>query len=714
MFKYLLILLLLVYSVLSHDAKIHIYGSTDKIIPKEQSGAFVEFLLDYLNGPMGMWSQEFRDRGFDVEPNSTNISPDWKILEGSAKSIAGGYNENGQYYIELKNRDVIYQEIYYTDSTSLDIYFYAKSLQNDASIKVEIYGEDLNEILWESDDFNLNSDWNKYLFQTDILKGNKKLNIAFRSHGKTDLDEVSCMPSNNILGFRKEYYDMYKHWKPKVIRYPGGWFADTKGTSWRNAIGPIDKRKSPHQDRFGNPQRMDFGIQELYQFCQLIDAEIYYVVNYENGTPDEAADFVEYANSSIDSELVNLRKSHGQEEPYNIKYWEVGNEQWYDPVSYSLNYNEFYYKMVEKDPTIELLLPGNHWEGKDFLEKMLTHIDDKFDIWTYHPAGGIRSDDSESYENQFLVSVSIASQTEEYFDNCEKWLEEKGLGDKFQGSTEWWSTYGNDGDWLLDTNVRGASLESGLYNANMRHFYARKGKKMKMGARTVGIGLIRRRINSNGDRTIYGTGGYHALSMFNNHYGNKLMDYFIETEKYDHIVEDYSYQVNLDRLDAIVTESDDSIFVSMINRHLYEDAFVELNIDNIDLPANFMRYDLNSSHPLNANTPDDPKKIIEKTSLINASKNIIVPKHSYTIIAFAKETNSVDNFHETNYVNGRILHTQNLSGKKAFIYDISGRLVSKLIIKSDSESLNFLNTGIYFLNFENVENSKTIKFIIQE
>lgn len=40
-------------------------------ISNQHFGGFIEFLLDFINGPMGFWSQELLDRGFDYTDTTT-------------------------------------------------------------------------------------------------------------------------------------------------------------------------------------------------------------------------------------------------------------------------------------------------------------------------------------------------------------------------------------------------------------------------------------------------------------------------------------------------------------------------------------------------------------------------------------------------------------------------------------------------------------------
>ena len=44
------------------------------------------------------------------------------------------------------------------------------------------------------------------------------------------------------------------------------------------------------------------------------------------GTMQDAADWVEYCNGTMNTAWANLRRKNGHPEPYNVKYWGLGNE----------------------------------------------------------------------------------------------------------------------------------------------------------------------------------------------------------------------------------------------------------------------------------------------------------------------------------------------------------------------------------------------------
>lgn len=63
--------------------------------------------------------------------------------------------------------------------------------------------------------------------------------------------------------------------------------------------------------------------------------EPYFCLNMGTGTLDEALAWVEYCNGTKNTYYANLRRKNGREEPYNIKYWALGNEVRYIyPISH--------------------------------------------------------------------------------------------------------------------------------------------------------------------------------------------------------------------------------------------------------------------------------------------------------------------------------------------------------------------------------------------
>ena len=162
-------------------------------------------------------------------------------------------------------------------------------------------------------------------------KINKEIYGHFAEHlghciyGGIYVGENSDIP--NIRGFRDDVVGALKDMKIPVLRWPGGCFADTY--HWKDGIGPREERPSIINVHWGGVTEYNsFGTHEFLDFCELIGAEPYININVGSGTVQEASEWVEYVNSSNKSPMTDLRKKNGRQEPWNVKYWGIGNENW--------------------------------------------------------------------------------------------------------------------------------------------------------------------------------------------------------------------------------------------------------------------------------------------------------------------------------------------------------------------------------------------------
>jgi alpha-N-arabinofuranosidase len=165
--------------------------------------------------------------------------------------------------------------------------------------------------------------------------------------------ESSKIP--NQKGLRSALIEKMRAIHAPVVRWPGGCFADSY--DWRDGIGPKDKRPrrtnfwtqafTAAQQKQNIPQVYEpnsFGTSDFVRFCKLCGAEPYIAANVRSLTPLDFDHWVEYCNSPRGTTtLAETREADGSPEPYNVRYWGVGNESWgcggnFDPEDYA---NEF-------------------------------------------------------------------------------------------------------------------------------------------------------------------------------------------------------------------------------------------------------------------------------------------------------------------------------------------------------------------------------------
>lgn len=396
-------------------------------------GNFFEFLNDFINGENGLWAQELYDRGFDDSPNG-ELPEKWALIPNSLDNAvvvkSGGYNENGVNSIAINNivsgESGIQQYVYLEPKVAHEFYIYLKNNHSESSnFELKVASKIDNSVLFKKTVQVISSEWQKYSFEIPALSSAQDVvvQLMITGIGSIELDEVSIMPSNNVGGVRKEFYDLFREWKPGIIRYPGGFFADMEIAHFEYAIGSIDKRKSPMKSWEGHYQRMDFGVNEFIKFCKSIDADPHIVVNLRNGTEIEAANFVEYCNGASNSVYGALRIGDGSSEPYKVKYWEIGNEQWTDKEWMIPRYNMYADAMLEKDSDIKLIINGDVWQGKAYFDACLSRTNSKCHNYGWHYLTyALPKDDNYIDEERYQIVMGGMDEMYSHIGEYENWL----------------------------------------------------------------------------------------------------------------------------------------------------------------------------------------------------------------------------------------------------------------------------------------------------
>ena len=163
-------------------------------------------------------------------------------------------------------------------------------------------------------------------------------------------------PLADERGFRKDVVAAMKELKLSVVRWPGGCFVS--GYHWKDGVG---KTRKPVADPvWGTTDPNTFGTAEFIEWCRLVGCEPYICTNAGNGTPEEMKQWVEYCNAT-QGEYADQRKANGHEQPFKVKYWSVGNENygyWEIGRQTSETWGPFVHKcaglMREADPDIKL------------------------------------------------------------------------------------------------------------------------------------------------------------------------------------------------------------------------------------------------------------------------------------------------------------------------------------------------------------------------
>ena len=207
-------------------------------------------------------------------------------------------------------------------------------------------------------------------------------------------------------GFRTDVIDEIKKLNVPIVRYPGGNFVS--GYNWEDGVGPVEKRPKKLELAWGVTEPNLFGTNEFAKWCKKADTECMMAVNLGLRGPEAARNLVEYCNHKSGSYWSDLRRSHGYEDPHNIKLWCLGNEMDGDwqighktAVEYGRTAAEAAKVMKWTDPSIETVLCGSSNMGmSSFGDWEATTLDlayDKVDYVSLHLYFDNRPDDIGSF-----------------------------------------------------------------------------------------------------------------------------------------------------------------------------------------------------------------------------------------------------------------------------------------------------------------------------
>jgi len=129
---------------------------------------------------------------------------------------------------------------------------------------------------------------------------------------------------SDARGFRTDVAREVKALGVPMVRYPGGNFVS--GYNWLDGVGPKAQRPTVLERAWNSTETNQFGTNEFVDWCRMVGAEPLLGMNFGTGTVEMAVAYAEYCNLDRGTKWSDLRRSHGYEQPHNVRYWCLGNE----------------------------------------------------------------------------------------------------------------------------------------------------------------------------------------------------------------------------------------------------------------------------------------------------------------------------------------------------------------------------------------------------
>ena len=200
-------------------------------------------------------------------------------------------------------------------------------------------------------------------------------------------------PIPNTRGIRNDLVEALRRIGIPNLRWPGGCFADEY--HWMDGVGPRDRRpKAINSHWGGGTENNHFGTHEFMDLCEQLECEPYICGNVGSGTVREMQQWVEYLTSDGDDSMAELRRANGREQPWKIRFWGVGNENWgcggrMRPEYYADEYRRYstYLRNVSGNQLYLIACgpdagrPGGHYDWTEVVMQRVTDYGSKPQSW---------------------------------------------------------------------------------------------------------------------------------------------------------------------------------------------------------------------------------------------------------------------------------------------------------------------------------------------
>ncbi|MGO4495029.1 alpha-L-arabinofuranosidase C-terminal domain-containing protein [Paenibacillus sp. 2RAB27] len=376
------------------------------------------------------------------------------------------------------------------------------------------------------------------------------------STGMIWFDHISLLPDQATLTglLKRDVFQMAKALNSGIMRLGGNYISLYH---WEDFVGPTSLRPNYINEAWEQAGHVHkyFGTDEFIALCKQLGVEPQICVNMGTGTPEEAADWVEYCNGDMETTMGALRASHGFPEPYGVKYWEVGNEMygpWQAGVCTAEHYADMYVQfaraMKAKDASILLLGCGT---ARDSLapgwnQKVLARAGKEMDFFTLHIYQGqnfFPIDARTPSEARFKAITAFPEVARSLFGEVESLIRNNDeLAHLKIAVTEWNTMYFPNPD--LPNNH---TLEAAVANACMLNEMIRQSHLVHIanfsdlvngwvgGCIRVGDAYERMRKPgwSGNNHVIFGTATYHSLRLYANCQIDRLVEVEVDCPTYD-------------------------------------------------------------------------------------------------------------------------------------------------------------------------------------
>ena len=452
--------------------------------------------------------------------------------------------------------------------------------------------------------------------------------------------EDSSIP--NINGIRKDIIDALKKIKVPVLRWPGGCFADEY--HWKDGVGTKDQRPSMVNTHWGRvTENNHFGTHEFMQLCELIGCEPYISANLGSGTILEMQEWVEYITFDGESPMADWRRENGREEPWKLKYFGIGNENWgcggnMRPEYYADLFRRYqtYVRNFSGNRIFKIACGANsdNYEWTEVLMREAAWYMRGLSLHYYTVPGGWGNKNSatEFGEAEWFETLSLAWKMDELIKKHSTIMDRYDPGKRVALVVDEWGTWykvepGTNPSFLQQQNTLRDALVAGL-NLNI---FNQLCDRVRMANLAQTVNVLQSLILTEGENMIV-TPTYHVFDLYQVHQDAVMLPLHLKCR-------DYTFGEEKIPALSVSASRDEAgmIHITVCNMDPNQEAKLLIDLRGGDEPKEVIGQVLTSSKMNDHNTFVDPEKVklelLKRPKIKNNIIETILPSKSVSLLS---------------------------------------------------------------------------------
>lgn len=433
----------------------------------------------------------------------------------------------------------------------------------------------------------------------------------------------------NVDGIRKDIVDYLRRINPPVIRWPGGCFADTY--HWRDGIGPADKRPKRYDRWTDVGESNQFGTHEFMHFCRLVGAEPLLSANVGTGTAQEFQEWMDYCNAPAgQTTLADMREKNGSREPFNVRYWGIGNEAWgcggnFTAEDYCTEYRKFVTLLPAYNLPLFLVGSGPHNNDIQWTKRFFGKLNDCVEEWGKAPINGwaphyycgASGGAVDFSEDQWYDLIASAEKMEPLVNDQWKALTEFDPKHEVKLVVDEWGTWHPGGTEInkAHTLEQMSTMRDAVIAAVTLDIFNRNCDKVAMSNIAQLVNNLQSLFLADGPKFV-ATPNFYVYEMYKVHQGAKEVDLDIKSPEANYQIEGNKRTLTV--LSGSASVKDKKLHISIVNANTKN--AVEANIDLSGVVVSGGKQTVLTNKDIHAhNTFEKPNEVVSVTTPLEIS-----------------------------------------------------------------------------------------------